>query len=161
VAPLVVVVIVAVLVTLATVGAVVGISVRLLGRHWSRTRDQESTVHAVQMALFAMVQASRQRVDAARGNGQWTRRPAPDAPWMAADARARATVLRQLPLVEDDELTQLTRELLEQSRRLLATSDADTGVRLGGEVEALYRRFGARCTAVVRELALRRVYRRR
>jgi hypothetical protein len=159
VAPLVVV-LVAVLVTLAILGAVTGISIRLLGRHWSRTRDQESTIHAVQMALFAIVQASRQRVDTASENGQWTRRAAPDAPWSAADARARATALTQLPLMEDDELKRLTRELLEHSRRLLAAPDAATGVRLGGEVDALYRRFGARCTAVLRELALRRVSRR-
>jgi hypothetical protein len=37
--------------------------------------------------------------------------------------------------------------------------DVATGVRLGGEVEGLSRRFGARCRTVQREVALRRLSR--
>jgi hypothetical protein len=120
-------------------------------RHRSRTSDQASTVFALQMALYAMVQASRPTLNGSADNGHGPSRPGP------GDTEARHRVLKQLELVEDVELRRITGELLEHSRRLLTTTDAASATRLQSEVETLQDRFRSRTTEVVRDLNLRRL----
>ena len=127
----------------------------LADRHRSRTSDQASTVFALQMALYAMVQASRPTFNGSSDNGQGPSQPGP------GDAQARQRVLKQLELVEDVELRRITDQLLEHSHRLLTTTDAIAAARLQGEVETLQERFRSRTTEVVRDLNLRRLQRRR
>ena len=127
----------------------------LAARHRSRTSDQASTVFALQMALYAMVQASRPTLNGSTDNGRGPSRPGP------GDGQARQRVLRQLELVEDVELRRITGQLLEHSRRLLATTDAASAAHLQSEVDTLQERFRARTTEVVRELNLRRLQRGR
>ena len=152
------VVIALVVFALVVVGTLVWVFLVWLGRHQSRTRDQASTVHALQMALFGLVMASRQRFDAVSGNGRGDWRGG-DAPWVAADAKIRPTVQRNLPLIEDVQLKQLTTELLDCTGRLFVAADPAEAARLNSEVEALHERFRARTTEVVRALAVRRVAR--
>ena len=127
----------------------------LATRHRSRTTDQASTVFALQMALYAMVQASRPTLNGSTDNGHGPLRPG------AGDGDARQRVLKQLELVEDVELRRITGQLLEHSDRLLTTTDAASAARLQGEVETLQERFRSRTTDVVRDLNLRRLQGRR
>jgi hypothetical protein len=151
------VVVVVVLVALGAVGATVVLGLRWADRHLSRTRHQQSTVHALQLALFALVEASRQRFDAATLNGQWPARARVEGSWASAYAQARPTVVRQLALVEDPELKELTSRLLESSGQLLATSDPATAARLWREVEGAHDRLRLRTVEVTRSLNLRRL----
>lgn len=153
-----VVVIALVFVALVVVGALVWACLVWLGRHQSRTRDQASTVHALQMALFGVVLASRQRFDSVSGNGRADRRDG-DASWLAADAKVRPTVLENLALIQDGQLKQLTTELLACTERTFVVTDPMEAARLNSEVDVLYGRFRARTTEVVRELAVRRISR--
>ena len=66
-------------------------------------------------------------------------------------------MLRQLSLVEDAELKNLTVGLLESSRQLLLTSDPAAAARLWQEVEATHERFRKRTVDVIRSLNLRRL----
>ena len=146
----VVLLVVVVLAVLVIVAAIVG-GMALAARHRSRTADQASTVFALQMALYAMVQASRPSLNGSAENGQGPARPG------AGDGQARERVLKQLALVEDVELRQITGQLLEHSRRLLMTTDGASAARLQGEVDTLQERFRSRTTEVVRDLNLRRL----
>ncbi|HEX2192570.1 MAG TPA: hypothetical protein VHH09_05210 [Acidimicrobiales bacterium] len=149
--PLPVVLVVVVLVTVVLVVASIGVGMRAVERHRSRTSDQASTVFALQMALYAMVQASRPTLDGASQNGHGPARPG------RGDGQARETVLKQLQLVEDVQLRQITGQLLEHSRRLESTTDAAAAAQLQAEVDSLQERFRERTTAVVRAINLRRL----
>lgn len=127
------------------------LGMRVVARHQSRTSDQASTVFALQMALYAMVQASRPSLNGSTDNGHGPGRPGRD------DGEARRRVLEQLELVEDLELRQIAGQLLEHSRRLLVITDGPSAARLQGEVETLQERFRSRTTDVVRDLKLRRL----
>jgi hypothetical protein len=153
--PLPVVLLVVVVLAVGVIVASIVLGMRIAARHRSRTSDQASTVFALQMALYAMVQASRPSLNGSTDNGQGPARPGP------GDGEARQRVLKQLELVEDVELRQITGQLLEHSRRLLATTDGATAARLQSEVETLQERFRSRTTDVVRDLNLRRLQRRR
>ena len=153
--PLPVVLLVVVVLAVGVIVASIVLGMRIAARHRSRTSDQASTVFALQMALYAMVQASRPSLNGSTDNGQGPARPG------RGDGEARQRVLKQLELVEDVELRQITGQLLEHSRRLLTTTDAASGARLQGEVEALQERFRSRTTDVVRDLNLRRLQRGR
>jgi hypothetical protein len=149
--PLPVVLLVVVVLAVAVIVAAILVGMALATRHRSRTSDQASTVFALQMALYAMVQASRPTLNGSSDNGQGPSRPG------TGDGEARERVLRQLELVEDVELRQITGQLLEHSGRLLTTTDAASAARLQGEVETLQERFRSRTTEVVRDLNLRRL----
>lgn len=159
-APFVVVIAIA-LVALGITGAFVCLGVVLVSRHQSRTRDQRSTVFALQMAVVAMVVAARQRFDAAVQNGQWAEVGSAGTPWVATDTKVRPTVVRQMALVEDVQLKELTTRLLDRTRQLLTTADAREAARLQHEIEGLRARFQARTTEVVRALAVGRLSRPR
>ena len=131
--------------------AAILLGMALTARHRSRTSDQASTVFALQMALYAMVQASRPTLDGANQNGHGPARPG------RGDGRALETVLKQLQLVEDVQLRQITGQLLEHSRRLASTADATMAARLQAEVDTLQERFRDRTTEVVRAINLRRL----
>ncbi len=155
------VVIALVFVAVACLGGIVLLALRWLGRHQSRTRDQESTVYALNMALVGIVVAARQRFDAVGGNGEGSSLPRSGGPWTATDARLRPTVERNLPLVEDPELKQLTVALLDRTSRLFATTDGAEAARLNAEIERLHEKFRIQRTDVVRALGVSRVDRRR
>jgi hypothetical protein len=145
----------------ALLGGLVLLGLRWLGRHQSRTSDQESTVYALNMALVAIVVASRQCFEATAGNGQRPSPPRAGGPWLATDARLRPTVERHLPLVEDGQLRQLTAELLDRTARLYAAGDPGEAARLNAEIETLHEKFRIHRTHVVRALHVSRVMRRR
>jgi hypothetical protein len=153
--PLPVVLLVVVVVAVVVIVASIFVGMTLAARHRSRTSDQASTVFALQMALYAMVQASRPNLNGSTDNGRGPLRPG------AGDGEARQRVLKQLELVEDVELRQITGQLLEHSRRLLTTTDAASAARLQAEVDTLQERFRTRTTDVVRDLNLRRLQGRR
>jgi hypothetical protein len=142
--------VVVVLAVVVIIAAIVG-GMAFATRHRSRTTDQASTVFALQMALYAMVQASRPALNGSSDNGHGAARPG------TGDGQARERVLKQLELVEDMELRQITGQILEHSRRLLTTTDAASAARLQGEVDTLQERFRSRTTDVVRGLNLRRL----
>ncbi len=155
------VVIALVFVTVACLGGIVLLALRWLGRHQSRTRDQESTVYALNMALVGIVVAARQCFDAVAGNGQGPSLPRTGGPWSATDARLRPAVERNLALVEDRELKQLTVALLDRTSRLFAATDPGEATRLNAEIEALHEKFRIQRTDVVRALGVSRLARRR
>jgi len=134
-------VVVALVVVAVAVTVLVGVGSVILGRmrrHRSRTRDQASTIFTLRTAVLALVQTSTQG-------------------WTAVDASVRPTVVAQLPLLQDSELRQLTTELLETTRQLAATGDAESGAGLRDEVDDLHERFRWRSNEVVRQLNLGRV----
>lgn len=141
-------------------GALVLVALRWLGRHQSRTRDQETTVYALNMALVGIVVAARQRFDATAADGQASL-PRSGGPWAATDARLRPAVQRNLALVEDRQLKQLTAELLDRTSRLFACTDPAEAARLNTEIETLHEKFRIHRTDVVRALGVSRVDRRR
>ncbi len=149
--PLGVVLVIVVVVTVVVLVAAIAVGMGLVTRHRNRTSDQASTVFALQMALYAMVQASRPTLDGASQNGQGPARPG------RGDGQARETVLKQLQLVEDVQLRQLTGQLLENSRRLESTTDSAAAARVQAEVDTLQERFRDRTTEVVRAINLRRL----
>ena len=149
--PLPVVLLVVVVLAVGVIVGAIVVGMSLAARHRSRTTDQASTVFALQMALYAMVQASRPTLNGSSDNGRAPARPG------AGDAQARERVLKQLELVEDVELRQITGQLLEHSRRLLTTTDAASAAGLQAEVDTLQERFRSRTTEVVRNLNLRRL----
>lgn len=153
--PLPVVLVLVVVVAIVVIVASIVLGMALASRHRSRTTDQASTVFALQMALYAVVQASRPTLNGSSDNGHGPVRPGAD------DGQARQRVLKQLELVEDVELRQITALLLDHSRRLLTTTDAASAARIQSEVETLQERFRSRTTDVVRDLNLRRLQRRR
>lgn len=150
----VVLLVVVVLAVVVIFAAIVG-GMRVAARHRSRTTDQASTIFALQMALYAMVQASRPALNGSSDNGHVALRPG------TADGEVRRRVLEQLELVEDLELRRITGQMLEHSRQLLATTDVATAARLQGEVDELQERFRSRTTDVVRLINLRRLQGRR
>ena len=149
--PLPVVLLVVVVLAVVVIVAAIVVGMTLAARHRSRTTDQASTVFALQMALYAVVQASRPALNGSSDNGHGPLRPGP------GDAQARERALKQLELVEDVELRRITEQLLEHSRRLLTTTDAASAARLQGDVATLQERFRTRTTDVVRDLNLRRL----
>jgi hypothetical protein len=149
--PLPVVLLVVVVLAVVVIVASILLGMALAARHRSRTSDQASTVFALQMALYAMVQASRPTLNGSTDNGHAPVRPGP------GDGQARQRVLKQLELVGDVELRQITGQLLEHSRRLLSATDTASAARLQREVETLQERFRSRTTEVVRDLNLRRL----
>ncbi len=155
------VVVAIVFVAVVVIGGIVVLALRWLGRHQSRTRDQESTVYALNMALVGIVVAARQCYDTVAADG---RAPSPSRsgrPWLATDARLRPAVEKQLPLVEDGLLRQLSAELLDRTARLFGTTDPGEAARLNAEIETLHEKFRVHRTDVVRSLAVSRVTRRR
>lgn len=155
------VVVALVFVAVVVLGGLVALALRWLGRHQSRTRDQESTIYALNMALVGLVVASRQCYDAVAGNGQAPSRPQVGGPWVATDARLRPAVQKHLPLVQDAHLKQLSAELLDRTARLFGTIDAAEATRLNAEIETLHEKFRIHRTDVVRALTVSRVTRRR
>ena len=149
--PLPVVLVVVVLVAVVLVVASIGVGMRVAERRRSRTSDQASTLFTLQMALYAMVQASRPPLDGVSHNGRGPVSPA------GGDGPARETVRRQLRLVEDAQVRQITGQLLECSHRLRAATDAASAARLWHEAEALQERLRGRSTEVVRKIGLRRL----
>ena len=149
--PLGVVLVIVVVVTVVVLVAAIAVGMGVATRHRKRTSDQASTVFALQMALYAMVQASRPTLNGTSENGQGAATPG------HGDTQARERVLRQLQLVEDVELRRITSQLLEHSQRLRTASDAATAARLQREADALQARFRARTTDVVRQINLRRL----
>ncbi len=149
--PLAVVLVVVVVVTVVVLVAAIAVGMGLVTRHRNRTSEQASTVFALQMALYAMVQASRPTLNGTSENGRGAAAPG------HGDKEARERVLRQLQLVEDVELRRITSQLLDHSQRLRTASDAATAARLQQEADALQARFRARTTDVVRQINLRRL----
>lgn len=150
-----------VFVAVVLLGGLVVLCLRWLGRHQSRTRDQQSTVYALNMALVGIVVASRQCYDAVSGDGQGRSASRGSGPWTAANARLRPAVERHLRLIEDVELKQLTAQLLDRTARLFATNDPTEAARLNAEIETLHEKFRIHRTDVVRALNVSRVSRRR
>jgi hypothetical protein len=150
-----------VFVAVALLGGLVVLCLRWLGRHQSRTRDQQSTVYALNMALVGIVVASRECYDSVSGDGQGRSAPRGSGPWTATDARLRPAVERHLRLVEDVELKQLTAQLLDRTARLFATNDPTEAARLNAEIETLHEKFRIHRTDVVRALNVSRVSRGR
>ena len=155
------VVVAIVFVAVVVIGGIVVLALRWLGRHQSRTRDQESTVYALNMALVGIVVAARQCYGAFAANGEAPSLPRSGGPWSATDARLRPTVVKHLPLVEDVYLKQLSTELLDRTARLFRATDAGEAARLNAEIETLHEKFRIHRTDVVRALAVSRVTRRR
>ncbi len=147
-------------VAVVVIGGIVVLALRWLGRHQSRTRDQESTVYALNMALVGIVVAARQCYDAFP-EGQAPSLPRSGGPWTATDARLRPTVGKHLALVEDVYLKQLSAELLDRTARLFRATDGEEAARLNAEIETLHEKFRIHRTDVVRSLAVSRVTRRR
>ena len=143
-----------VVVALGVIGALVVLLVRLLSRHWSRTREQANVVYGLQMALFGVVQSADQRVAAWRGDGHVTS-AGPDREWTAADATARAAARANLGLLEDRQLRQLTVELLDRTHEMVTALDADAALCIRKDVETLQQSFRARTNEVMRDLRLR------
>ncbi len=152
----VLVVVALVIVSLAVTVAAVMLGLRVLSRHLSRTRDQASTVFSVQMALAGLVQSALQRADTVEANGQSASRPATNDGMGAAELKARQTAVRQLALLQDVRLKELTHSLLDRTQQAHAVRDPSDTERLRRELEALHESFGRRSTEVVRELNLRR-----
>ena len=148
-----IVAVIALVAALAAVGALVVFGVRRLSRHWSRTREQANVVFAMQLGVIGAVQAAEQRCEAFSGDGQSG--PGGGAPWLATHASARAAVLSPVGLVQDRGLRQLTRDLLDCTGRVVATSEAGEAARLRSEVDVLHRDFKVRSVEVVRTLRLR------
>ena len=132
--PLPVVLFVVVVVAVVLIVASIGVGMNVVARHRSRTSDQASTVFALQMALYAMVQASRPALDGVDHNGHG---PALSRAGDLSDGPLRETVLKQLRLAEDVQLRQITGQLLEQTGQLRAARDPAAAARLRQEVEAL------------------------
>lgn len=149
--PLGVVLVIVVIVAVAVIVAAIALGMGLATRHRNRTSDQASTVFALQMALYGMVQASRPTLNGSSQNGDGAVVAGP------GDNQLRERVLKQLQLVEDVELRRITGQLLEHSQRLRTARDAATAARLQEEADALQERFRARTTDVVREINLRRL----
>ena len=152
--PLGVVLVIVVVVAVVVLVAAIAVGMSLATRRRNRT-DQASTVFALQMALYAMVQASRPTLNGASENGHGPVAPGP------GDEQARERVRKQLHLVEDVELRRITSQLLEHSQRLRTASDAATAARLQQEADDLQARFRTRTTDVVRGINLRRLQDRR
>jgi hypothetical protein len=151
-----VVVVIIVVLSLAVCGALVVFVIGRVVRHWSRTREQASIVFAVQMALFAMVQAALERNDATRYNGQWVGSGRPvDPQWNSASRKARATVVNSAGLLRDAELRSLTDQLLLRTEQLVTATDAGQAEQLRHDVEALHACYRARSVEVVRTLGLK------
>lgn len=138
----VVVALVVVVVAVAVVAGLIGLTLGGLGRHRSRTRDQESTIYTLRTAVVALVQTSTQG-------------------WTAADSSVRPTIVAQLPLISDGELRQLTNDLLDTTRRLGSPGgNPEERQRLHDELDDRHERFRLRSNEVIRELKLGRVPRR-
>ena len=152
----VLVVVALVIVSLAVTVAAVVLGLRVLSRHLSRTRDQASTIFSVQMALAGLVQSALQRADTVATNGQSASRPATNGGMGAAEFKARQTAVRQLALLRDVRLKELTHSLLDRTQQANAVRDPSEAERPRSELEALHAGFGRRSTEVVRELNLRR-----
>jgi len=153
----VVVALLVVVVAVAVVFGLIGVTLAGLGRHRSRTRDQASTIFTLRTAVVAMVQAATQGYEVAADDGSDGGRRRVGTPWASVDSTVRPTITTQLPLIQDAQLRRLTTELLEATRRLSLAGDTDEGARLCGEVDDLHKRFRTRSNEVVRELNLGRV----
>ncbi len=124
-----------------------------LVRIWSRAHEQENVVHSVQMEVMALAYSTLQRCDAHALNG-YAVASSPNGDWAQNDARA--ALRKNVGLLKDDHLRQLTRDLLDCTGRLSPRSQPAEVARVRDEVRSLQERFRARSNEVQRDIRLGR-----
>jgi hypothetical protein len=125
-----------------------------LVRAWSRAHEQENVVHSVQMEVMALAYATLQRCDAQGLNGYAAASAVPNG--MSAQNDARAALRKNVSLLKDDTLRQITRDLLDCTGRLSARSQPAEVARVRDEVRSLQARFRVRSDEVQRDMRLGR-----
>lgn len=127
-----------------------------LVRVWSRAREQDSVVFAVQMEVMALAQATVLRCDAVDPNGHGAYGASLNGQASREVAQARAALGRNIGLLKDDTLRQITREMIDCSGRLPASPRPADAAAVREQVRTLQERFRQRSDEVQREMRLGR-----